>query len=206
MDYDLIINLAKENTQRDEQLAKSPFFVETIAWFHYLGLLRHNIIAPGRHHPHLHDVLKAGELEPRILELLPAVMVLIPGAIQLKKQDIPRDLAAVIKDIQTRSNITKAFRGIAAQKYYHWLHSPVMDVARRRLDFRRIPRRRNEGHGSFAEIIRSGRLKLALTQKAFAEKHNVSLKVLRDLEQGKTTASLGTVISILTALGRTLRV
>jgi DNA-binding XRE family transcriptional regulator len=206
MDYDSIINLAKENVQRDEQLAKSPFFVETIAWFHYLGLLRHNIITPVRHHPHLNDVLKAGELEPRIFELLPAVMILIPEAIQFKKQDIPLDLAQVIKAIQTRSNAVKAFRGVPAQKYCHWLHAPVMDVARRRLDYRRTPRRRNEGHGSFAEVIRSGRLRLSLTQKAFAEKYNVSLKVLRDLEQGKTTASLGTVISILTALGRTLRV
>jgi transcriptional regulator with XRE-family HTH domain len=45
-------------------------------------------------------------------------------------------------------------------------------------------------------------MKLCLTQKDFAEKYNVSLKALRDLEQGKTTASLGTVIKILNAVGK----
>jgi DNA-binding XRE family transcriptional regulator len=48
-------------------------------------------------------------------------------------------------------------------------------------------------------------MKLGLTQTAFAEKYKVSLKALRDLGQGKTTASLGTVISILDAMGRVLR-
>jgi transcriptional regulator with XRE-family HTH domain len=77
-----------------------------------------------------------------------------------------------------------------------------MDIARRRLDFRAAPRRRCEANGSFARVIRDGRMKLCLTQKDFAEKYNVSLKALRDLEQGKTTASLGTVIKILNAVGK----
>ena len=101
--------------------------------------------------------------------------------------------------------ITKPFRGIPAKKYCHWLQSPVIDIARRRLDFRTAPSRRLEANGSFAHLIRDGRMKLGLTQTAFAEKYQVSLKALRDLEQGKTTASLGTVISILDAMGRVLR-
>ena len=202
MDYDKIIKLAQEKSRLDDERAKEPFFVETMAWFQYLGILRHNTITPHRHHPHLKDVLKAGELEPRILELLPAVMTLMPEALQFAKGDIPRDLAQVIKDIQTRSEVTKPFRGIPAKKYCHWLQSPVMDIARRRLDFRAAPRRRCEANGSFARVIRDGRMKLCLTQKDFAEKYNVSLKALRDLEQGKTTASLGTVIKILNAVGK----
>lgn len=183
---------------------KKPYFVETIAWFCYLGLLRHNSITPHRHHPHLSDVLKAAQLEPRILELLPAIMVLIPDALMFSKNDVPRDLAKVVNDIQKRRKCGP-FRGIAPQKYCHWLDAPVMDIARRRLDFRSAPRKRAERKSAFSDIVRDGRMKLCLTQEAFAQKYNVSLKVLRDLEQGKTSASIGTVIAILSALGRTLR-
>jgi DNA-binding XRE family transcriptional regulator len=205
MDRETIIKLATDKARLDEERAKEPFFVETIAWLHYLGLLRHSTIPARRYHPHLRDVLKAGELEPRIFELLPAIMILIPEALRFKKRDIPHDLAEVIRNIQNKDEEAKPFRGITWQKYRHWLTAAVMDLARRRLDFRKTPRRRADAAGSFAEIIREGRIKLSLTQKDFAKTYNVSLKALRDLEQGKTTASLSTVICILNAVGRTLR-
>lgn len=205
MDRETIIKLATDKARLDTERAKEPFFVETISWLHYLGLLRHSTIPARRYHPHLGDVLKAGELEPRIFELLPAIMILIPEALRFKKRDIPPDLAEVIRSIQNKDEETKPFRGITPQKYRHWLSAAVMDLARRRLDFRKTPRRRTDAAGSFAEIIREGRIKLSLTQKDFAKTYNVSLKALRDLEQGKTTASLGTVICILNAVGRTLR-
>jgi transcriptional regulator with XRE-family HTH domain len=45
---------------------------------------------------------------------------------------------------------------------------------------------------------------MAYTQKEFAEKFGLSLRVLRDLEQGKMNASLKTVNEILAVFGRTL--
>ena len=77
---------------------------------------------------------------------------------------------------------------IPPEKYCHWLDAPVMDIARRRLDFRAAPRKRSDGKSVFSDMIRDGRMKLCLTQEAFAKKFNVALKVLRDLEQGKTSA------------------
>lgn len=204
MDFESLIKIAEEKANLDDERMKEPYFVQTIAWFCYLGILRHSAITPHRHRPHLHDVLMAAQLEPRILELLPAIMVLIPDALIFNKDDVPRDLAKVVNDIKKRGKCGP-FRGIPQKKYCHWLNAPVMDIARRRLDFRSAPRKRSDGKSPFSDIIRDGRMKQCLTQEAFAKKHNVSLKVLRDLEQGKTSASIGTVMAILSALGRTLR-
>ncbi len=204
MDYEEIIKKAADKTRGDDALGQEPYFLQTVAWFQYLGLLKHNKILPHRHHPDLRDVLKAGELEPRILELLPAVLILLPEAVQLRKRDIPEDLATVIDDIQNRRDC-KPFRGILPQKYCHWLKAPIIDIARRRIDFRSAPRRRSTSASNFGDIIRDGRLKLCLTQESFAKKYNLSLRVVRDLEQGKTTASIASLSAILGVFGRTLR-
>jgi len=205
MDYEEIIKKAADKAKHDVALAQQPYFVQTVAWFQYLGLLKHNTILPHRYHPDLCDVLKAGEIEPRILELLPAVLILLPEAVRLRKRDVPKDLAAVIDGIQNRRQC-KPFRGVPPEKYCHWLKAPIMDIARRRLDFRGAPRRRSTSSSNFGDIIREGRLKMCLTQEAFAKKNNLSLRVVRDLEQGKTTASVASLITILGVLGRTLRV
>ena len=204
MDYEEIIRKAADKVRDDIALAQEPGFIQTVAWFHYLGLLKHNKILPHRHHPDLEDVLKAGEIEPRILELLPAVLILLPEAVQFRRTDLPEDLAAVIDDIQNRRDC-KPFRNIPPQKYCHWLSAPIIDIARRRIDFRGAPRRRSASAGDFGGIIRDGRLKLCLTQESFAKKYNLSLRVVRDLEQGKTTASVAALSAILKVFGRTLR-
>ena len=205
MDYEEIIKKAADKALNDVALAQQPYFVQTVAWFQYLGLLKHNTILPHRYHPDLCDVLKAGEIEPRILELLPAVLILLPEAVRLRRRDVPKDLDAVIDGIQNRRQC-KPFRGVPPEKYCHWLKAPIMDIARRRLDFRGAPRRRSTSSSNFGDIIREGRLKMCLTQEAFAKKNNLSLRVVRDLEQGKTTASVASLITILGVLGRTLRV
>ena len=204
MDYEEIIRKAADKARDDIALAQKPGFIQTVAWFNYLGLLKHNKILPHRYHPDLEDVLKAGEIEPRILELLPAVLILLPEALRFRKVDLPQDLAAVIEDIQNRREC-KPFRNIPAQKYCHWLHAPIIDIARRRLDFRGSPRKRSAIKTDFGGIIRDGRLKLCLTQESFAKKYNLSLRVVRDIEQGKTTASIAALSAILKVFGRTLR-
>lgn len=204
MDYEKIIKKASDKALDDMALAQQTYYVQTVAWFQYLGLLKHSTILPHRYHPDLDDVLKAGEIEPRILELLPAVLILLPEAVRFKKRNTPKDLAAVIDDIQNRRHC-KPFRGVPPEKYCHWLKAPIMDLARRRLDFRSAPRRRSTSSNNFGDIIREGRLKLCLTQEAFAKNNNLSLRVVRDLEQGKTTASVASLIAILGVFGRTLR-
>ena len=203
MDISKFIAQAKHLTDKADKLTEDTVFQKTVAWFQYLGLLRHNTIKPHRHRVHLQDALRAGEAESRIYEILPAILLLLPEALVHTKADIPPDLNKVLQGIRARKR-TGEFRGIPAAKYTRWLHAEVINTARRRLDFRTQPRRR--GHSNIlGEIIRDGRIKLAMTQKSFASTYHLSLRVIRDLEQGKMNASLKATNDILHVLGRSLR-
>lgn len=205
MDIDAFIKKAKEKEKADRALKAEPFYVKTVAWFAYLGLLRHNKIEPQRHVVTLDEVLKAGELEPRIFEVLPAVMIVLSDALKLDQKEIPHDLAAILKGIRTRKAV-KDFRGVPPDKYLHWMRAHVMDVAKRRLNFQTAPRRRMSDTHAIGETIRAGRLNLALTQRQLAEKYHLSLRVIRDLEQGKLDASLKATNEILAVFGLSLHV
>src|SRR5690606_23416936 len=124
-------------------------------------------------------------------------------AIKFDPNKIPKDLATVVRAIRERKTCHD-FRTVPPEKYLHWLRAPVMDIAKRRLNFHRMPRRRGNKTHSIGEIIRNSRLDLSLTQKKLAEKHDLSLRVIRDLEQGKMDASLKATNEILAVFGRSL--
>ena len=46
-----------------------------MSWLGFTGLLRHTHIAPKRTDIHLDDLLYAQEIEPRIADLLPAILL-----------------------------------------------------------------------------------------------------------------------------------
>lgn len=204
MDTGDLIKRMRILASEDERRRQQPAYLKTIAWLHYLGVLRHNKIPPARHSVRLTEALEAAELEPRIFELLPAIMIEIPAVFQFKKNEIPRDLATILKSLKNGGDVPD-FRGIPEQKYRHWLTSPILDVARRRLNAKQSPRRRTVPANDIADVILEGRLRLALTQRQLAETHNVSLRIIRDLEQGKLDASLKSVNQILAIFGRRLR-
>jgi DNA-binding XRE family transcriptional regulator len=200
-----LINLAKQQTEQDAAQKQEDYYTKTIAWFHYLGLIRHNKIAPQRCVVTLKDALNAGRLEPRVLELLPAIMVVLPKVLKFKKSEIPKDLATQIELIRKRKP-TQNFRGIEPWNYLHWLKAPAMEIARRRLDFQRAPRLRTYPTHAIGEFIRDARMRLSYTQKQLADKYDLSLRVIRDLEQGKLDASLKTTNEILNVFGECIRI
>ncbi len=204
MNIKKFIEAAKALEQDRRERTTQPFFTKTIAWFSYLGLLRHNQIEKVRHKVTLGEVLEAGALEPRILEILPAILYKIPDAISFEKKDIPADLAEILKGIQKKVP-RKAFRGIPVDRYLAWMKSPVLDIALKRLYFRGLPRTR-ECESNFAKTLSSLRHERALTQAQLASDFNLSLRVIRDLEQGRETASLENVIKIFSALGRRIEI
>jgi DNA-binding XRE family transcriptional regulator len=205
MDRQALMKQAQFKRAKQDALRKEPYYYKTIAWFGYLGLLRHNKILPRRYTVTLAEALRAGELEPRILELIPAILVILPKALKFKRAEVPDDLAKQIALIRSRQ-ASGYFRGIAPRKYLHWLSAPIMDVAKRRIDFHRMPRRRSTAGHSIGEFIRESRLRLALTQKQLAKKNNLSLRIIRDLEQGKMNASLKATNEILQVFGATIRI
>lgn len=205
MNYKEIVKQAQQKHDQEKLMKNEAFYIKTIAWFHYLGLLRHNKIKPRRTAVTLEEALKAGEFEPRILELIPAVLIALPEALRFKNSDIPKDLARVLRCIRQRQR-SEDFRGIASLNYMHWLNSPAMDFAKRNLDFRHKPRRSRADSHSIGEFIRDSRINLALTQKELAKKYKLSLRVIRDLEQGKLDASLKITNEILQVFGRSIKI
>lgn len=65
------------------------------------------------------DVLWAGELEPRLLELVPALVVKRP-AMFTDAKDLPSDLDEVVRSLR-RDAIPKDFRGIPGADVHRWL-------------------------------------------------------------------------------------
>lgn len=208
MKIDEIIQKAEQLAAKDLLRMQTPAFVKTIGWLHYLGLLRHNKIHPqratGLNALTLKDALEAAELEPRVYELLPATLTVLPEAFKIQNVDVPEDLADILQCIKENRR-PPDFHGIPADKFLYWLNAPVMEVARRRLDYRNMPRNRSgRATTEFAEIIRQGRMMLAKTQKQLANEYGISLRVLRDLEQGKMDASIKALNQILAIFGRRL--
>jgi hypothetical protein len=67
----------------------------------------------------LEAVLWAGTLEPRILEVLPALMLRRPKF--LRNYGLPDDLEKVLIAIRN-GRATEPFRGVAAQNYLRWVN------------------------------------------------------------------------------------
>lgn len=203
MNEEEIIRRAKERFRQDQKMMAEGYFTRTIAWLSFLGLLRHTTIQPKREAVHLTEALQAGELEPRVYELLPAILLLLPEAFIFGTHDIPNDLRAVLTDLRKR-NAHRNFRQVTVHEYLQWVTSPMMDIARRKINYRHVPRRRLNKTHTLGEIIRENRMKLALTQSQLAEKYHLSLRVIRDLEQGKMDASIKNVNEILKVFGKSL--
>ncbi|MCX6119925.1 MAG: helix-turn-helix domain-containing protein [Proteobacteria bacterium] len=201
-----IIERAKQVAQKDLEKMQQPAYLKTVAWLHYLGLLNHNQIAPKRHQVTLSEALAAGELEPRIFELLPVIMVKLPKAFTYSKSDVCEDLQHAMNSVRNRQLDSDDFRGVPSQKYLYWGDKVIFEFARRKMMGRRLPRRRFASRtNAIADVIKNGRFLLAMTQRQLAKEYSVSLRVLRDLEQGKMDASLKVVNKILKIFGRQLR-
>jgi DNA-binding XRE family transcriptional regulator len=206
MDLETLKQRAKALAAQAQAEMAQPYFQDTIAWLTYLGLLRHNMIAGRRARVSVRDALRAGELEPRVLELLPALLIGLPDALSCEAGDIPEDLRRVVDAVKRREPAPD-FRGIPPQAYLRWLTSNVLALAAQRLNFRSRPRARH-GHETtpLGSVISQARRERSLTQKQLAETYGLSLRVIRDLEQGKLTASIQSVIAVLAALDRKISV
>jgi DNA-binding XRE family transcriptional regulator len=201
---EIVIRARAITNKNSEQMQMAPF-QDTVAWLGYLGLLGHNKIQPKRCRVTLNNAVEAGALEPRIFELLPAIIAKLPQALVHTGEDIPDDLRAAVEAINFGGEVPD-FRGIPGAKCAHWATAQCLDVAERKLNFRTTPRKvkgKQKGKNtSIGSIIIEGRSSMALTQRQLAENFNVSLRVIRDLEQGKTTASIKSANSILEIFGR----
>jgi hypothetical protein len=117
-----ILELQRKAQQKQKRLAglrRDPRYLAVLGAFVHAKLLRTNVDIQAKKGPvPLRDVLWAGKVEPRFLELLPAVMLKKPSMIE--HDGVPTDLTEVLEQLR-RNETPKAFRGIPGEKLQEWV-------------------------------------------------------------------------------------
>lgn len=143
---------------------RDPRFRAVLGRFVTEGLLQTNIdeVRPRKVPVTLEDALWAGTVEPRIMELLPAVLVKKPTLLRLPKE-LPDDVAAVTHAIR-HAKPAPVFRGVPPERYLPWVTevgrkgkapSVLKSFRFRREDAQRLARlRENLPARSDTEVIR----------------------------------------------------
>jgi len=116
---DALLKQAKEINQVYSEVRATDRYVRTIAGLVGAGVMAHNKIKGIRQKISIEDLLWVGEFEPRVLEILPALIMKKPSALT-NARDLPEDLAQVIREIRRGENKT-SFRGIPPKQYSYWL-------------------------------------------------------------------------------------
>jgi hypothetical protein len=109
------LKLLELNQRRAE-----PAFVRVLGRFVAEGWLLFNQPIEQHHEPiALADALRAGETEPRILELLPTLVLRRPATF-IDIEPMPEDLRQVVHRLR-RGAIPEGFRGIPGENIFRWL-------------------------------------------------------------------------------------
>jgi hypothetical protein len=102
---------AKRQLRRIERRRRDPRFTQVLGRLIQAGYLTTNSeVEPNDTAVSVADALWAGELEPRILELLPALLVNAPSLFE-DTEKLPDDLAEVVHALR-RGALPNDFRGI----------------------------------------------------------------------------------------------
>lgn len=111
---------AKAKFRRLQRARRDPRFLRAIGRLVEAGLLSTNAEIQGHTDPvSLDDLLWAGRHEPRVLELLPAIIVKKPSLVK-KPLELPPDLREVVRAIR-RGRGQPEFRGVPAEQYLPWV-------------------------------------------------------------------------------------
>ncbi len=104
---------------KTQRATKDPRYARVLGRFVAEGLLVHNRIPAFRGPITLDEALWVGEWEPRVLELLPAVLLKRPGILR-NPSEIPEDLREVLVELR-HGRPEKPFRGVLAKDYAQWV-------------------------------------------------------------------------------------
>ena len=118
MDFNKIQQAAKKKLRALERARKDDRYQTVLGRLAHENLLAVNFIRPTRVRPTVEDALWAAEFEPRILELLPGILLRRPKLF-LQTKELPIDLREVLRDLKI-GKAEKDFRGVPAQKYKFW--------------------------------------------------------------------------------------
>jgi hypothetical protein len=101
-----------------DQKRSDPRFTKTIGKLIHAKLISNSLYKPYNGKLTLDDALWSGQYEPRILELIPAIVLKKPKFFEIK--DMPKDLMQTIRNIKHGMAVDE-FRGVPSEKYLYWL-------------------------------------------------------------------------------------
>ena len=111
---------AKRRLLELERQRRDPRYRRVLARLVGLRLLDSNESLPKyRGALRIADMLWVGQVEPRVLELLPALLVRRPGLFSDAKA-VPEDLLRTVNALR-RNEVPSDFRGSSGEKIYRWL-------------------------------------------------------------------------------------
>lgn len=129
MKKDDVLNLIKKKATQDEKHRKDPRFVAAMGFFVAKGFLKTNINVPMMPNKRLKikDVMwAANNVEPRILEVLPAAIVRLERHFDLDAKKYP-ELAKVVMQLKKKQAQGDAFNGIPYDKLKVWTELVLKD-------------------------------------------------------------------------------
>lgn len=165
---------ARKRYQALRRKQRDPRFKKVMGRFVSAKLLTTNLegIRPHDKPVPLDDALWAGTVEPRIMELLPAVLLKKPGLLRLPK-DLPDDVAEVLHTIR-HGKQSPSFRGVAPDQYLPW----VKEVGRKG----KSPSVLKSFRFKRADVLRLARLRKNLPARSDTEVVRMALELLESLE------------------------
>ena len=112
---------AQKRARANERKRKDPRFERVMGKLIAAGYLRTNAVHQEKYQGRitLSDALWAGAIEPRIHELVPAIVLKKPAFFD-KIEDMPEDLVDILHAIR-HGVATQDFRGIPAKDYLAWV-------------------------------------------------------------------------------------
>lgn len=111
--------LAKNYEKKLRTKFSDPRYKRVVGKFIAAKLLEHNKVNTYRGPIDLEEVLWVGSIEPRVLELLPAILLRRPKLIRILGE-IPTDLRGVLIALK-KGVATQDFRGVKAIQYTPWV-------------------------------------------------------------------------------------
>jgi hypothetical protein len=115
-----LVERARARYAKIQRQRRDPRYRRVLGRFVGAGLLSTSEpTKPHRGAIRVADALWAGEVEPRILELLPALLIKKPSFFADRTQ-LPEDLAQVVRSLR-RAEIPTEFRGIPGADLARWL-------------------------------------------------------------------------------------
>lgn len=107
---------------------KDPAVRRVFGFFHSIGLLTSTEKCEGNRNSKLslRDVIRAGELEPRIYEVLGAALFSYPRSFR-HHEALPRQLAEMIDSLHAGDVRQDSYRGITYQAMQRWMYFQLPD-------------------------------------------------------------------------------